>query len=105
MYVGRYHLTPNGNDGSVPETALEVTDEGGQLHGRATPSLWDYDATFDLVPIGHDGEFKLSFYRGGKLFGMEADGQLEFRGDSAGHATTIQLWQFNRLLSRGSREN
>ena len=105
MYVGRYHLTPNGNDGNVPETALEVTDEGGQLHGRATPSLWDYDATFDLVPIGHDGEFKLSFYRGGKLFGMEADGQLEFRGDSAGHATTIQLWQFNRLLSRGSRDN
>jgi hypothetical protein len=47
----------------------------------------------------------LSFYRGGKLFGMEADGQLEFRGDSAGHATTIQLWQFNRLLSRGSRDN
>ncbi|HEX5073561.1 MAG TPA: DUF2911 domain-containing protein [Gemmatimonadaceae bacterium] len=104
-YVGRYHLTPNGTDGNVPETTVEVTDTGGQLHGRATPALWGYDATFDLVPIGHDAEFRLSFYRGGKLFGMEAEGQLEFRGDSAGHATSIELSQFNRLLARGSREN
>jgi hypothetical protein len=104
MYVGRYHLTPNGTDGNVPETTLEVTDADG-LHGRATPPLWGYDATFDLVPIGHDGEFRLSFYHGGKLFGMEADGQIEFHGDSAGHATTIALTQFNRLLARGSREN
>lgn len=104
-YIGRYHLTPNGTDGNVPETTLEVTDTGGQLHGRATPALWGYDATFDLVPIGHDGEFRLSFYRGGKLFGMEAEGDLAFRGDSAGHATTIELTQFNRLLAKGSREN
>ena len=104
-YLGRYHLTPNGTDGSVPETTLEVTDADGQLHGRATPALWGYDATFDLVPIGHDREFRLSFYRSGKLFGMETEGQLEFSDDSSGHATTIQLWQFNRLLAKGSREN
>jgi hypothetical protein len=105
MYVGRYHLTPNGTDGNVPATTLEVTEAGGQLHARATPALWGYDATFDLVPIGHDGEFRLSFYRGGKLFGMETDGQFAFRGDSAGHATTIELTQFNRALARGVREN
>ena len=104
-YVGRYHLTPNGADTNVPETTLDVTDTGGQLHGRATPALWGYDATFDLVPIGHDGEFRLSFYRDGKLFGMEAEGDLAFRGDSAGHATTIELTQFNQLLAKGSREN
>lgn len=105
MYVGRYHLAPNGSEGSVPETTLEVTEAGGQLHARATPALWGYDATFDLVPFGHDGEFRLSFYRGGKLFGMEADGQVAFSGDSAGHATTIELTQFNRLIARGPREN
>jgi len=105
MYVGRYRLTPNVPDGNLPETTLEVTEARGQLHARATPALWDYDATFDLVPIGHDGEFKLSFYRSGKLFGMEAEGQLAFHGDSAGHATTINLTQFNRLLARGPREN
>jgi hypothetical protein len=105
MYVGRYHLTPNGTDGNVAETTLEVTEASGQLHARATPPLWGYDATIDLVPIGHDGEFRLSFYRGGKLFGMETEGQLAFRGDSAGHATTIELTQFNRALARGVREN
>ncbi len=36
---------------------------------------------------------------------METEGQLEFSDDSSGHATTIQLWQFNRLLAKGSREN
>ncbi len=105
MYVGRYHLTPNGSDKSVLETTLEVTDAGGQLHARATPALWGYDATFDLVPSRNDGEFGLSFYRGGKLFGMEAEAQLAFRGDSAGHATAIEFTQFNRVLARGSREN
>jgi len=105
MYLGRYHLTPNVPDGTVPETTLEVTEAGGQLHVRATPALWGYDATFDLVPFGHDGEFRLSFYRDGKLFGMEADGQLAFRGDSAGHATTIELTQFTRALAKGAREN
>jgi hypothetical protein len=105
MYVGRYHLTPNGTDGGVPETTLEVTESGGQLHARATPALWGYDAAFDLVPFGHDGEFRLSFYRGGKLFGMEAEGQFAFRGDSAGHATSVELTQFNRALARGVREN
>jgi hypothetical protein len=104
-YVGRYHLSPNGTDGGVPETTLEVTESGGQLHARATPALWGYDAAFDLVPFGHDGEFRLSFYRGGKLFGMEAEGQFAFRGDSAGHATSVELTQFNRVLARGPREN
>jgi DUF2911 family protein len=105
MYVGRYRLTPNAPDGNVPETTLEVTEAGGQLHARATPALWGYDAAFDLVPIGHDGEFRMSFYRSGKLFGMETDGQISFHGDSAGHATTIDLTQFNRLLARGPRAN
>ena len=105
MYVGRYHLTPNGAEGNVPETTLEVTEAGGQLHARATPALWGYDATLDLVPFGHDGEFRLSFYRGGKLFGMEAEGQFAFHGDSSGHATSIELTQFNRVIARGPRED
>lgn len=105
MYAGRYHLTPVASDGNVPDAELEVTDSGGQLHARATPALWGYDATFDLVPFGHDGEFRLSFYRGGKLFGMEAEGQFAFKGDSAGHATGLDLVVFSRVIGRGNRHN
>ena len=89
----------------MPETTLTVTDSAGHLRATAEPALWGYDSTFDLVPTNRDAEFRLSFYHGGKLFGMEAEGQFAFRGDSAGHATSIELTQFNRLLARGPREN
>ena len=104
-YAGHYRLTPAGSDGNVQEMTIDITDDGGQLHGRATPALWGYDPAFDLVPFGHDGDFRLSFYRGGKLFGMEMDGQFAFKGDSAGHATTLELTQFSRVLARGARAN
>jgi DUF2911 family protein len=103
-YAGHYRLTPLGPDTTLREMDIAVTDSGGQLHARATPPLWGYDETFDLIPLGHDGDFRLSFYRGGKLFGMEADGQLAFRGDSAGHATSIELTQNNRVIARGPRQ-
>ena len=62
---------------------LDVTLDGGRLHARATPPLWGYDPAFDLVPFGHDGEFRSSFSRGGKLFGMEVDAQLAFTASRA----------------------
>ena len=105
MYAGRYHLTPAGTDGNVPDATLEITDSGGQLHARATPALWGYDPTFDLVPFGHDGEFRLSFYRGGRLFGMEAEGQFAFKGDSAGHSTGLDLVAFSRVIGHANRQN
>jgi len=105
MYAGRYHLTPIGSDGNVPDVMLEVTDAGGHLQAIATPALWGYDPTFDLVPFGHDGEFRLSFYRGGKLFGMETEGQFAFKGDSAGHATGFELVANSRVIGRASRQN
>jgi Protein of unknown function (DUF2911) len=104
-YVGRYHLTPVGTEGNVPELTLEVTDAGGQLHARATPALWGYDQTFDLVPTNRDGEFRLSFYRDGKLFGMEAEGQFAFKDSSSGHATGFDFVAFSRVIGRGARAN
>src|SRR5512138_3962135 len=74
QYVGRYRLTPSGSDANVPAMTIDVTATGSRLHVKATPPLWGYDDTFDLIPFGHDGDFRLSFYRGGKLFGMETDG-------------------------------
>lgn len=104
-FVGRYHLTPVDGDGNVPETTIEVTDAGGQLHARATPALWGYDAAFDLVPTSHDGEFRSSFYHAGKPFGMETDAEFTFSGDSSGHAATVELNSLGRVIARGAREN
>ena len=102
-YTGQYRLTPTGSGGNVSETVIDVSDANGRLRARASPALWDYDPTFDLVPVGNDGEFRSSFYRGGKLFGMEAEGLFAFHGDSAGHATTLELTQYNRVIARGAR--
>jgi hypothetical protein len=104
-YAGHYRLTPTGMDTTVHEMSIDVTDSGGRLHVEATPPLWGYDPAVDLVPFGHDGEFRLSFYRAGKLFGMEADGQFAFKGDSAGHATGFDFTALSRVIGRASREN
>lgn len=104
-YAGRYRLTPAADDGSVPEMTIDVTGDSGVLHAHATPALWGYDETFDLIPVGHDGEFRLAFYRGGKPFGMERDGQFAFSGDSDGHATTVQFTSIGRVVARGIRGN
>src|SRR5205085_7906831 len=98
-------LTPAGTDGSLPETTIEVSDSGGQLHVHATPALWGYDPTFDLVPFSHDNEFRSSFYRGGKPFGMETDGQFTSSGDSGGHAAAVELTSLGRVVARGARQN
>jgi hypothetical protein len=84
---------------------IDVTATGRALHAKASPALWGYDDTFDLVPVGHDGDFRLSFYRGGRLYGMETDGQLTFTGDSEGHATAVELTSVGRVVARGSREH
>jgi hypothetical protein len=101
-YLGRFRLTPTrrrATAGNVPETTLTVTDSAGHLRATAAPALWGYDPTFDLVPTNRDGEFRLSFYHGGKLFGMEAEGvtrvppsrklarwnAVDFHGVSGGH--------------------
>jgi hypothetical protein len=104
-YVGAYRLTPSGSDTTVPETTIEVTESGGALHARATPALWGYDPTFDLVPTDHDGTFRPSFYHATKPFGMETDGQLEFSDTSGGHARTVELVSLGRVVARGARQN
>jgi hypothetical protein len=103
-YVGRFRLTPTGTDGNVPETTLTVTDSAGHLRATAEPALWGYDPTFDLVPTNRDGEFRLSFYHGGKLFGMEAEGVLAFR-ESGGRMTAVDFLAFGKAIARGVREN
>lgn len=104
MWVGRYRLTPTGSDGSVPATTLDVFDLAGQLHARTTPALWGYDPVADLVPDRNDGEFHLSFHRGGKLFGMDTDGLIVF-AESGGRATGLELRSAGAVLARGTREN
>jgi hypothetical protein len=103
-YVGRYRITPAGSEGNVPEMTLAVTDSAGHLHATATPALWGYDATFDLVPTNRDREFRLSFYHGGKLFGMEAEGVIAFP-DSRGKAESLSFLAFGKVIARGTREN
>ena len=103
-YVGRYRITPLGTEGNIPEMTLAVTDSGGQLRALATPALWGYDPAFDLVPTNRDGEFRLSFYHDGKLFGMEAEGVIAFRPSSGGHSE-LEFLAFGRVLARGTREN
>jgi hypothetical protein len=104
QYVGHYRLTPSSSEATVPAMTLDVTATGNRLHAKATPPLWGYDETFDLVPFGHDGDFRLSFYRGGKLFGMETDSQLTFTRDSGDHATGLELSSVGRVVARGARE-
>jgi hypothetical protein len=106
MYVGRYRITPVRSDDDVPEMTLEVTDVGGQLRAHASPALWGYDATFDLVPVrvGDDRQFRFGFYRDGKPFGMEAEGQIVFR-ESGGRATGLDFLAFNRVIARGERRD
>jgi hypothetical protein len=103
-YVGRYRLTPASSDANLPAMTIEVTATGNRLHAKATPPLWGYDETFDLVPFGHDGDFRLSFFRSGKLFGMETDAQVTFTGDSSRHATGIELTSVGRVVARGTRD-
>jgi hypothetical protein len=58
----------------------------------------------DLVPDRNDGEFRLSFYRGGKLFGMETEVQVIFP-ESEGRANSLELRSFSSSLARGVREH
>ena len=81
-----------------------MTDSAGHLRGRSTPALWQYDADFDLVPTNRDRQFRPAFYRGGKPFGMEAEGVLSFQ-ESDGRVTGFDFLAFNRVLARATREN
>lgn len=103
-YVGVYRITPVGTDGNIPEMTLAVTDSAGQLRATATPALWGYDPSFDLVPTNRDGEFRLSFYHGGKLFGMEAEGVIAFR-QSSGPSQGLDVLAFGKAIARGTREH
>jgi len=103
-YVGVYRVAPNGDAGDVPEMTLAVTDSAGHLRARATPALWGYDPTFDLVAMGRDRQFRLAFYRDGKPFGMEAEGTIRF-SRSGDRTTGFDFLAFNRVVARGSREN
>ena len=103
-YVGVYRVTPSGDEGNIRELTLAVTDSAGQLRARATPALWGYDASFDLVPVGRDRQFRLAFYRDGKPFGMEAEGVIRFT-ESGGRASGFDFIAFNRVIARGVREN
>ena len=103
MYVGTYRIVPNADDRTVPEMTLTVTDSAGQLRARATPALWGYDETFDLISAGRDRQFRLAFSRDGKLFGMEAEGVIRFE-ESGGRATGLDVLAFNRVIAKGTKE-
>jgi hypothetical protein len=106
MYVGSYRLTPQaGADSALVECTIEITESGGRLRARASSSLWGYDPGFDLVPFGHDGDFRSSFYRAGKLFGMEVDAQISFMGESGARATEFEMTSNGHLVAKGSRTN
>jgi hypothetical protein len=102
-YVGHYRLTPTDSAGRIPATTVEVFDSAGTLHVRTGPALWGYDPVADLLPERNDGEFRLSFYRGGKLFGMETEALMAFT-DSGGHAPGFDLRGFTTVLARGARD-
>jgi hypothetical protein len=104
MYVGTYRVVPNAEDGGVPAMTLMVSDSAGHLRARATPALWGYDETFDLVPDRRDRQFRLAFYRDGKPFGMEAEGIIRFE-ESGNRASGFDFLAFNRVIARGTREN
>ena len=103
-YVGTYRVVPNAEDGTIPAMTLMVSDSAGHLRARATPALWGYDPTFDLVPDRRDRQFRLAFYRDGKPFGMEAEGIIRFE-ESGGRASGFDFLAFNRVIARGTREN
>ncbi|HEX6049429.1 MAG TPA: DUF2911 domain-containing protein [Gemmatimonadaceae bacterium] len=106
-YVGTYRVVPNAEDGGIPAMTLTVTDSAGHLRARATPALWGYDPTFDLVPDRRDRrdrQFRLAFYRDGKPFGMEAEGVIRFE-ESGARASGFDVLAFNRVIARGTREN
>jgi hypothetical protein len=103
-YVGTYRLTPNGADTTVHEMTVVVSDSAGQLRARVTPALWGYDADFDLIPTSRDRQFRPSFYRAGKPFGMEVEGVLLFQ-ESDGRATGFDFLAFNRVIAKAAREN
>jgi hypothetical protein len=102
-YVGRYHLTPTDSTTRIPATTVEVFDSAGTLHVRTAPALWGYDPVADLVPERNDGEFRLSFYRGGKLVGMETEALVAFT-ESGGRAPGFDLRGFITVLARGARD-
>ena len=83
---------------------LTVTDSAGHLRATASPALWGYDPTFDLVPDRRDRQFRLAFYRDGKPFGMEAEGIIRFE-ESGNRASGFDVLAFNRVIARGTREN
>ena len=106
-YVGTYRLTPLAAEGnSIPELTLVVSDSAGQLRAHSTQALWGYDADFDLVlvPTNRDRQFRPAFYRGGKPFGMEAEGVISFR-ESDGRAAGFDFLAFNRVVARAIREH
>jgi hypothetical protein len=104
-YAGRYRLTPTGSDTTVHETELVVTDSAGHLTARATPALWGYDATFDLVPTTRDGELRPSFYHAGKLFGTEMEAVISFPESSGRPVRSLELRVLNRVAAKGTRTN
>jgi hypothetical protein len=91
-YPGTYQLHADGPGQwrAFDGMRIEVSESNGLLHARADPGLWGFDPTFDLLPAGDDGEFRPSFYQGGKLFGME--GEVLFAFDVNGrHATGFDM--------------
>jgi hypothetical protein len=104
-YVGRYRLTPTGSDTTIRELELVVADSAGRLTARATPALWGYDATFDLIPTNRDGELRPSFYRTGKLFGTETDAVISFPESAGRPASSLSVRAFGKVIARGVREN
>ena len=104
-YVGRYRLTPTGSDTTIHGMELVVSDSAGRLTARATPALWGYDATFDLVPTNRDGELRPSFYHAGKLFGTETDAVISFPESSGRPVSSLSLMAFGKVIARGVRAN
>ncbi|HEX6065071.1 MAG TPA: DUF2911 domain-containing protein [Longimicrobiales bacterium] len=74
---GTYALT-----GFRGNPQMEVFAEGNKLRARLTPAQFDFDGTFDLVPVARD-RYNPLFYKGGQPFDTE-DFAIVFVNSDAG---------------------
>lgn len=93
-YLGRYE----GDSGQV----VEITDQAGVLHLRATPALPGLRSEIELIPDVR-GQFHPGVYRDGRLLDIETELTLVFQ-TQAGRATSFELVSLDATtLARAAR--
>jgi hypothetical protein len=94
-YAGSYPLT-----GFRGNPRMEVFVDGSRLRGRLTPAQFDFDETFDLVPVARD-RFNPLFYKGGQPFDTE-DFAIVFVNSDGG--MSVEWRGINeRVLAQGAK--